>query len=516
MKTPDYDKAVRISEHAYWVGTYDPRDKFQCNAYLIVINGKGIIIDPGSVLYFENLISKVSELADLKDITHIILQHQDPDVGGNIVLLMDAIRARGNETCTIITHKRTSALIRHYGGDLTFEYSDELPEEKLLLGDGYTLQFIHTPYLHAPGAIATYFNKDKVLFSGDIFGGMVDNWGLYAGQNYSQEITSFHKEYMPAKELLLYAMTKFERYDIETIAPQHGSVLNKKQAKAIIEYFRDFECGLYVDQSFRDELSAARKLIEEQNRIMNDELSLAGHFQQTLLPDKKIIESVKRIDIAFLFKPCSQVSGDFLIIDKIDEQHLGIMVTDVVGHGVMPGLATIQVKTLFDEHKKASLSPATILRIMNERSFSVSEHDIFLTALYAIYDFERSTFTIASAGGVPPIYYNAKEGEGKLILLMGTPLGMSEDGECQISETSLAFGKDDFLIIQTDGLIECFNKGNEPFERLKSQKKFMEQIKKDRSSQQVLDAVMEKVHRHKGKDREFEDDVTIVVIKKRE
>jgi serine phosphatase RsbU (regulator of sigma subunit) len=429
---------------------------------------------------------------------------------------MDAIRARGNETCKIITHKRTSALIRHYGGDLTFEYSDELPEEKLLLGDGYALKFIHTPYLHAPGAIATYFNKDKVLFSGDLFGGMIDNWDLYAGENYFEQITSFHKEYMPAKELLLYAMTKFERYDIETIAPQHGSVLNKGQAKAIIEHFRDFECGLYVDQSFRDELSAARKLIEEQNRIMNEELSLAGHFQRTLLPDKKIIESDRGIDIAFLFKPCSQVSGDFLIIDKIDEQHLGIMVTDVVGHGVMPGLATIQVKTLFDEHKKASLSPAAILRIMNERSFSVSEHDIFLTALYAIYDFERSTFTIASAGGVPPIYYVAKEGEGKLLLLKGTPLGMSVDGDSQISETSLAFGKDDFLMIQTDGLIECFNDRNEPFDRLKGQKKFMDQIRKGRSSQEVLDAVMGKVNEHKGKDKEFEDDVTIAVIKKRE
>jgi glyoxylase-like metal-dependent hydrolase (beta-lactamase superfamily II) len=342
MKTPDYDKPVRISEHAYWVGTYDPRDKFQCNSYVIVINGKGIIIDPGSMLYFENLISKVSELVDLKDITHIIVQHQDPDVAGNIVMLMDTIRARGNETCKIITHKRTSALIRHYGENLTFEYCDELPEEELLLGDGYALKFIHTPYLHAPGAIATYFNKDGILFSGDIFGGMVDNWDLYAGENYFQEITSFHKDYMPAKELLLYAMTKFERFDIETIAPQHGSVLNKEQAKAIIEHFRDFECGLYVDQSFRDELSAARKQIE----------------------------SDKRIDIAFLFEPCNQVSGDFLIIDKIDDQHLGILVTDVVGHGVMPGLATIQVKTLFDEHKKASLSPAAILRIMNERSFS--------------------------------------------------------------------------------------------------------------------------------------------------
>jgi len=515
VKTPDYGKPVKISEHVYWVGTYDPRDQFQCNSYVIVINGKGIIIDPGSTLYFENLIKKVSELVELKDITHIIIQHQDPDVSGNIVMLMKAMRSQGNETCKIITHKRTSALIRHYGGNLTFEYSNELPEGKLLLGDGYALEFIHTPYLHAPGAIATYFNEDKVLFSGDIFGGMTDKWDLYAGENYFEEITSFHKEYMPAKELLLYAMTKFERYDIETIAPQHGSVLSKKQARAIIEQFKDFECGLFIDQAFREELYAARKLIEEQNRIMNEELSLAAHFQRTLIPDKKIIEWDKRVDIAFLFEPCRQVSGDFLIIDRIDERHLGIMVTDVVGHGVMSGLATIQVKTLFDEHKRESLSPATILRAINQRSFSVSENDIFLTAIYAIYDFERSTFTIASAGGVPPIHYNAREGEGKLLSFTSTPLGMFEDGECEVAESSLAVEKDDFLIIQTDGLIECFNDRNEPFERLKSQEKFIEHIRKERNSQQVLDAIMEEVNRHKGEDKAFEDDVTIVVIKKR-
>lgn len=513
MNTTDYNKPVKISEHVYWVGTYDPRDKFQCNSYLIEINGKGIIIDPGSVLHFESLINKVSALVELKNITHIIVQHQDPDVCGNIVLLIDAISASGNKSYKIITHKRTSFLIRHYGGNLTFEYSNELPEDKVILGDGCTLNFIHTPYLHAPGALATYFNKDKVLFSGDIFGGMTDTWELFAGENYFEEITSFHKEYMPGKELLLFAMTKFELYDIETIAPQHGSVMDKQQAKAIIEEFKDFECGLYIDQSFRDELRAAQKRIEEQNKIMNEELSLAAHFQRTLLPDKSVAEWGERIDIAFLFKPCSQVSGDFLIIDKLDEQHLGFMVIDVVGHGVMPGLATIQVKTLFDDYKNESLSPATILRIINEKSFTVSDHDIFLTALYVIYDAKRSTFTIASAGGVPPIYYNARKGEAKLILLMGTPLGMYNGDDFQIMETSLTVGKNDFLLFQTDGLIECFNDRNEPFERLRNQGKFMEQIKKDRSSQQVLDAIMEKVHAHKGKRKEFDDDVTIVITK---
>jgi serine phosphatase RsbU (regulator of sigma subunit) len=514
MKSEAYNDPVKISEHVYWVGTYDPTDSFQCNAYLILIHGKVVIIDPGSVLYFEDFVHKVSALTDLEAITHIIIQHQDPDVCGNIAMLMDTIKSSGNKSCTIITHKRTAALIRHYGGDFKYEYSDEFPGEKLDLGDEHTLEFIHTPYLHAPGAIATYFSEDKILFSGDIFGGMTEGWDLYADEDYFEKIKAFHQEYMPAKELLLFAMTKFERYDIEKIAPQHGSVLNKEQAKAIIEAFKDFECGLFIDQAFRDELQSARKKIEEQNEIMNRELLLAGQFQRTLLPDKEVAKSIKGLDIAFLFKPCHQVSGDFLIIEEIDEKHLGVLVIDVVGHGVMPGLATIQVKTLFEENNKESLSPAVILKIINEKSFSVWENDIFLTALYMIYDSEKAMVRMASAGGVPPIHYDAKKGKGRLIEMKSTPLGMYGVGEGQIEEKSFPLDKGDFVIVQTDGLIECFNGKNEPFDRLKSQEKFMGVIKKGQAAQQVIDAIMEKVIFHMGKEREFDDDVTLVVLKK--
>jgi serine phosphatase RsbU (regulator of sigma subunit) len=516
MKIPDYDKAVKITDHAYWVGTYDPTDRFQCNSYLILLDDRGIIIDPGSVLYLESLLRKVTQLIELKNISHIIIQHQDPDVAGNIAMLMERIRSSDNPICKIVTHERTSALIRHYGGNLKFEYSNRLSGEILQLGNDNELHFIHTPYLHAPGAIATYFNTDKVLFSGDIFGGMTDNWQLFAGDNYFQEISAFHKEYMPSKELLLFSMTKFEHYDIERIAPQHGSVMNRKQAAAMIEAFKDFDCGLYIDTAFRNELQAARKKIEEQNKIMSEELSIAADFQQTLLPDKKKVEEWNhRIDIAYLFKPFSQVSGDFLIIDQIDDQHLGIMVIDVVGHGVTPGLATIQIKTLFDEHKRISTSPAEVIKKINEKAFTIYENNIFLTILYAIYNFNNSSIALTAAGGVPPVYFNAAENSGSLVSLIGNPLGVREKNEFQIDETKFYFKKNDVLILQTDGLIESTDENDEPFERIKSQKQFIEAIRKDRSSQQILDAVMEKVNVHKGKNREFTDDVTIAVIRKR-
>jgi serine phosphatase RsbU (regulator of sigma subunit)/glyoxylase-like metal-dependent hydrolase (beta-lactamase superfamily II) len=508
------NQPIKISKHVYWIGTHDASDTFQCNSYLIVINGRGIIIDPGSVLFFDNLLKKVTGLLELKDITHVVIQHQDPDVGGSIALLAEAIRSTGNRRCKILAHSRSAVLIRHYGAKLKMVHTNALSGQKLVLNRGAELEFIHTPYLHAPGAIATYFNRDKILFSSDIFGGMTTDWHLFSGERYFEEITSFHQDYMPAKELLLFTMTKFERLDIELIAPQHGSVMKKAQAAKMIKAFKNFECGLFIDQAFREELQAAQKKIEVQNIQMSKELYLAGEFQQSLLPDKKLCSSVKELDIAFKFKPCAQVSGDFLIIDQITPRHLGIMVVDVAGHGVVPGLTTIQLKTLFNEYKSSTLSPAALLKKINEKAFVLTENDIFLTALYLIYDMEDSRFTIASAGGIPAIYFNAQKNKGRLLSLTGTSLGICQEDACQIDDRSFAFGINDFIMLQTDGLIECVNRKNIPFERIKSQKKFIQEIKKGRSAQAVIDAIMNKVNRFKGRSQAFQDDITLVVIKK--
>ena len=515
MKHLDYSEPIQISDHVHWVGTYDHADNFQCNSYLLIVDDKGIVIDPGSLLYFESLMGKLSRLIELKKISYVVAQHQDPDVCGNIVQLMAQIRSAGNDSCKVITHSRTYVLMRHYGGDLKFEYSDKLPNRRFMITDDLWLDFIHTPYLHAPGAIATYFDKDKILFSSDLFGGMTDNWQLFAKEDYFSEITSFHKDYMPSKEILLFAITQFEKFDIETVAPQHGSVIIKDRVREVMEAFKDFECGLFIDQKFLDELRAARKKIEEQNKIMNEELSMAAHFQQSLLPQKTSIRLLSpNIDISFFYRPYSQVSGDFLITEMIDSTRLGILVVDVVDHGVTAGLATIQIKTLFDEYKKTAPSAAAFLQTINERAFSISSNDIFFTALYAVFDIEDSTINIASAGAVPPIHFTARNEAATVIPLIGTPLGVCQGDECIIQETQVPVEKDDVFIFQTDGLIDCPNSNDEPFERIKSQTKIVKQIRKNRDSKEILDAIVEEANLHMGEHKAFEDDVTLTVLKK--
>ena len=86
-----------------------------------------------------------------------------------------------------------------------------------------------------------------------------------------------------------------------------------------------------------------------------------------------------------------------------------------MGHGVTSGLATIQVKTLFEEFKDAYSNPEDILRRINESAFTMAENNIYFSAIYAVYDYESSSLSIASAGGVPPIYYSGARRKGELL-----------------------------------------------------------------------------------------------------
>jgi flavorubredoxin len=142
-----YNKSIPISDHVFWVGTFDTQDNFQCNTYLIIVDGKGVIIDPGSMLYFDSLMKKISDRIELKNISHIILQHQDPDVCGNIAMLADAIVAAGNKSFKILTHSRTSVLVRHYGVKMNLQFTNRIPEEKIFIRLIYMRQVPLLPIL---------------------------------------------------------------------------------------------------------------------------------------------------------------------------------------------------------------------------------------------------------------------------------------------------------------------------------------------------------------------------------
>ena len=256
----NYKKPVEIAPNIYWIGEYLENDPFQCHPYLIIDGDESILIDPGSMLEVRAVIKKTKELINLKQIKYIILHHQDPDVGAAVPAIEKLI---DRDDLQIITHSSVRIFLKHYG--IKSKYYD-IDEHNCVLEtkSGLKLDFITTPYCHTPGSFVSYFNNNKILFSGDIFGGLEKSWKFYADENYFNEARKFHELYMPSRDIFNYSLQKIEKLDIELIAPQHGSIIKKEYIKPLIEKMKNLECGLHVEKTYHAKLVDTVKKLEQE------------------------------------------------------------------------------------------------------------------------------------------------------------------------------------------------------------------------------------------------------------
>ncbi len=271
----DYTKAIAIAPHTYWIGMYLENDPFQCHPYLIDNGDESILIDPGSMLEFDAVVKKVHSITDIGNIKYIILHHQDPDLCASVPDLEKLIC---RSDLHIITHSRMTPLIKHY---LTTSTYYEIDKKSLTLEtqNGVCLEFLTTPYCHSPGAFVSYDPHTRVLFSGDIFGGIEESWEFFAEENYFDQARQFHAEYMPSKDIFNYALKKIERLDLELIAPQHGSIIQKPYIADLIHKMKNLDCGLYIEEKYNSELLDTIEALRAKDRALKEQESLL--FQQS-------------------------------------------------------------------------------------------------------------------------------------------------------------------------------------------------------------------------------------------
>lgn len=264
----NYYEPIEIAEGIYWVGYLDTNTGLHCNPYLIVDGDEAVIIDGGSRDEFSTVMLKILRVGvDPKRISRLIYQHYDPDLCGNLIHFEAII---GSKNLKIISHRENNIFI-HY-------YSSKTPKQCILtlgrsfeFSSGRRLEFIETPYAHAPGNFITYDTKTKTLFTSDIFGSYDNSWSLYLSlfeecKNCTPKevcpvsgrkcaiagILKFHKRTMPSKKALNYALERIEETDYKLIAPQHGSIITTDdEVKTLINHLKGLEhvgIDYYLDE----------------------------------------------------------------------------------------------------------------------------------------------------------------------------------------------------------------------------------------------------------------------------
>ena len=244
------DDDMQVVEDCYMVGRRNPHSLLQCNTYLRTFRGgRGgdlhWCVDPGSQIdYPEVRANLLTHIGSLRELKLFSLNHQDPDVVGNLQHLTEA-----NDSMIGLVSEDTWRLARHMGGrPKTLHYANRLKGNVIKLPEGHRIRTVPTPFCHFRGAIAYYDLETGVLFTGDLFGGLNEpgRMQLLADEEDWPGIAIFHQIYMPSHDALSYAIQQIRALDppVRMIAPQHGFVLVGAFMHDVMERLENLPVGM--------------------------------------------------------------------------------------------------------------------------------------------------------------------------------------------------------------------------------------------------------------------------------
>jgi hypothetical protein len=197
-----------------------------------------------------------------------------------------------------------------------------------------------------------------------------------------------------------------------------------------------------------EQLCIAGALVEN----LTGELRLAGRVQQDFLPSQ--LPNTDQLQWSTIFLPAEWVSGDIYNIVRIDEQHIGFYVADVVGHGMPAALLTIFLKQALVmretiQNNYRIFSPAEVMKNLNIRLVEqkLSGYQ-FATCCYCLLNTKTLQLTYARAGHPYPVLIRDQE-KLKQLEIRGSLLGIFEQAEFLQETIQLQPG--DKLLLYSDG-----------------------------------------------------------------
>lgn len=270
----------------------------------------------------------------------------------------------------------------------------------------------------------------------------------------------------------------------------------------------------------------ARALSEEladKNSQFEAELLVARQLQETLMSigfdaerQYTLQGSSWNLEASYFYKPSHHLAGDFFDLVTVSKDTVGVLVCDVMGHGVKAALVTMLLRGLVLEMPSLLNQPDRVLHQLNNRLCSLAEgpeFPRFTTAVYLTINLETGIAKIANAGHPDPLW-KVEGDNGRHSFRpcpsgsIGPALGLIPNESFESFEFSLKNVTE--LLLYTDGIIEQKDAMGHEFGIEKLETLLLRNESLSLSSQ--LKTIKSALKLTAGTD-EFDDDICLVALK---
>ncbi|MEV0431461.1 MULTISPECIES: SpoIIE family protein phosphatase [Actinomycetes] len=219
------------------------------------------------------------------------------------------------------------------------------------------------------------------------------------------------------------------------------------------------------DVLLAEELVARAAVCVDNARRYTREHTAAVTLQRSLLP--QALTGGTALEVASSYLPADAtdgVGGDWFDVIPLSGARVGLVVGDVVGHGLAAAASMGRLRTAVQTLADMELPPDELLAHLDDLVLRLGEEEsggtgsqgstatfVGATCLYAIYDPVTRRCSMARAGHPPPVVV-APDGRAWFAELpAGPPLGL---GGMAFEATEIELAENSLLGLYTDGLIE--------------------------------------------------------------
>lgn len=214
----------------------------QANQHLIVHGDEALILDPGGQRFYPGVLAETSKRLAGARLRHLFLSHQDPDIVSSVNgwLIVTEADAHVSELWV--------RFVAHFGLDAgVADRLHGIPDRgtTLRLGE-QELYVLPAHFLHSPGNFHLYDPVARILYTGDLGasfgqdGRRVDDFDAHV-----PFLDAFHRRYLPHRAVLRPWLDLVRRLDVQTIAPQHGAMLEGAGTVGrFLDWLEQLDCGV--------------------------------------------------------------------------------------------------------------------------------------------------------------------------------------------------------------------------------------------------------------------------------